>query len=43
VFTSSQQVEAETFFCPERQGTYFGSFFLKDGPVMGNPDYTIDG
>jgi hypothetical protein len=43
VFTSSQQVETEMYFCSERQGTYFGSFFLKDGPVMGNPDYTIDG
>jgi len=35
-------VEADTYFCPERQGTYFGSFFLKDWPAMGNPDYTID-
>jgi len=35
-------VEADTYFCPERQATYFGSFYLKDGPAMGNPDYTID-
>ncbi len=35
-------VVADTYFCPERQGTYFGSFFLKDWPAMGNPDYTID-
>lgn len=35
-------VEADTYFCPERQGTYFGSFYLKDWPAMGNPDYTID-
>lgn len=34
--------EADTYFCPERQGTYFGSFYLKDWPAMGNPDYTID-
>ncbi|PWB74036.1 hypothetical protein C3F09_04510 [candidate division GN15 bacterium] len=35
-------VEADTYFCPERQGTYFGSFYLKDWPAMGNPDYTIN-
>ncbi len=35
-------VEADVYFCPERQGTYFGSFYLKDIPAMGNPDYTID-
>ena len=27
-------VEADVYFCPERQGTYFGSFYLKDTPVM---------
>jgi hypothetical protein len=30
------------YFCPERQGTYFGSFYLKDIPAMGNPGYSID-
>jgi hypothetical protein len=35
-------VEADTYFCPERQGTYFGSFYLKDIPAMGNKGYTID-
>jgi hypothetical protein len=35
-------VDADVYFCPERQGTYFGSFYLKDWPAMGNPDYTID-
>ena len=35
-------IDADTYFCPERQGTYFGSFFLKDWPAMGNPNYTID-
>jgi hypothetical protein len=35
-------VEADTYFCPERHGTYFGSFYLKDWPAMGNPNYTID-
>lgn len=34
-------LEADVYFCPERQGTYFGSFYLKDAPAMGNPDYTI--
>ncbi len=27
-------IEADVYFCPERQGTYFGSFYLKDTPVM---------
>lgn len=35
-------VVADTYFCPERQGTYFGSFYLKDRPAMGNPNYTIN-
>jgi hypothetical protein len=35
-------VKADTYFCPERQGTYFGSFYLKDWPAMGNPNYTIN-
>ena len=35
-------VTSDTYFCPERHGTYFGSFYLKDWPAMGNPDYTID-
>ena len=34
-------VEADVYFCPERHGTYFGSFYLKDAPAMGNPNYTI--
>jgi hypothetical protein len=34
-------VEADVYFCPERQGTYFGSFYLKDAPAVGNPDYSI--
>jgi Spy/CpxP family protein refolding chaperone len=34
-------VEADTYFCPERQATYFGSFYLKDRPAMGNPNYSI--
>ena len=34
-------VDADVYFCPERQGTYFGSFYLKDAPAMGNPNYSI--
>jgi Spy/CpxP family protein refolding chaperone len=34
-------LEADVYFCPERQGTYFGSFYLKDAPAVGNPNYTI--
>lgn len=35
-------VTDDVYFCPERQGTYFGSFYLKDWPAMGNPNYTIN-
>ncbi len=36
-------VTGDTYFCPERQGTYFGSFYLKDWPAMiGGPNYTIN-
>jgi hypothetical protein len=34
-------VEADVYFCPERQGTYFGSFYMKDAPAMGIPGYSI--
>lgn len=34
-------VDADVYFCPERQGTYFGSFYLKDAPAVGNPGYSI--
>lgn len=34
-------VDADVYFCPERQGTYFGSFYLKDTPVM-NTGGSID-
>jgi len=34
-------VEADTYFCPERHGTYFGGFFMKDAPAMGQRNYTI--
>ena len=35
-------VEADVYFCPERQGTYFGSFYMKDMPAMNNPGFSID-
>ena len=34
-------LQADIYFCPERHGTYFGGFFLKDYPAMNNPDYFI--
>jgi hypothetical protein len=34
-------IEADVYFCPERHGTYFGGFYMKDFPAMGNPDYNI--
>ena len=33
---------ADVYFCPERQGNYFGGFYVKDAPAMGNPNYSID-
>jgi hypothetical protein len=34
-------LNADIYFCPERHGTYFGGFYLKDYPAMNNPDYFI--
>ena len=34
-------VEADVYFCPERHGTYFGSFYLKDAKAMLDPTYAI--
>lgn len=34
-------VTADVYFCPERHGTYFGGFYLKDYPAMGNKSYSI--
>ncbi len=34
-------LDADTYFCPERHGTYFGSFYLKDMPAMGKRDFDI--
>jgi Spy/CpxP family protein refolding chaperone len=34
-------VDADTYFCPERHGTYFGGFYMKDMPAMGKRQYSI--
>lgn len=34
-------VDADVYFCPERHATYFGSFFMKDIPAMGDNNYSI--
>lgn len=34
-------LKADVYFCPERHGTYFGGFYLKDYPAMGNKGYSI--
>jgi Spy/CpxP family protein refolding chaperone len=34
-------IEADVYFCPERHGTYFGGFYMKDMPAMGKRDYDI--
>ncbi|HTY08906.1 MAG TPA: hypothetical protein VMF29_07055 [Candidatus Edwardsbacteria bacterium] len=33
--------EGDTYFCPEGHGTYFGAFYMKDMPAMGNANYSI--
>jgi Spy/CpxP family protein refolding chaperone len=34
-------VDRDAYFCPEGHGTYFGAFYMKDKPAMGNPNYSI--
>jgi len=34
-------ITADTYFCPERHGTYFGGFYMKDMPAMGKRNYDI--
>jgi hypothetical protein len=34
-------VDADVYFCPERHGTYFGSFYLKDIKAMSDLTYSI--
>lgn len=33
--------ESDAYFCPERHGTCFGGFYMKDQPAMNQPDYFI--
>ena len=33
---------SDVYFCPERHGTYYGGFYIKDAPAMGRPGYSID-
>jgi hypothetical protein len=35
-------VTSDVYFCPERHGTYYGSFYIKDAPAVGHADYGID-
>lgn len=35
-------LEADVYFCPERHGTYFGSFYVKDAPAIGREGYSIN-
>jgi hypothetical protein len=35
-------VAADVYFCPERHGTYYGSFYIKDAPAVGHAGYSID-
>ena len=34
-------LEADTYFCPERHGMYFGGFGMKTAPAMGKKNYSI--
>ncbi|MBF0495015.1 MAG: PKD domain-containing protein [Deltaproteobacteria bacterium] len=34
-------VTADVYFCPERHGTYYGSFYMKDAPAVGHEGYSI--
>jgi len=35
-------VDADAYFCPERHGTYFGAFYMKDAPAIGHEGYSIN-
>ena len=34
-------IDADTYFCPERHGMYFGGFGMKTAPAMGKQNYAI--
>ncbi len=35
-------IDADAYFCPERHGTYYGGFYIKDAPAIGHEGYSID-
>ena len=35
-------LDADIYFCPERHGTYYGGFYIKDAPAIGHEGYSID-
>jgi PKD repeat protein len=35
-------LQADVYFCPERHGTYYGAFYIKDAPAVGHEGYSID-
>lgn len=35
-------LDADVYFCPERHGTYYGGFYIKDAPAVGHEGYSID-
>ena len=35
-------VDADIYFCPERHGTYYGGFYIKDAPAIGHEGYSIN-
>ena len=34
-------VDADVYFCPERRGTYYGGFYMKDAPAICHEGYAI--
>ena len=34
-------LDGDVYFCPERHGTYFGGFYIKDAPAVGHEGYGI--
>ena len=37
----ASSVDADVYFCPERHGTYYGGFYIKDAPAVGHEGYSI--
>lgn len=34
-------LDSDAYFCPERHGTYYGGFYIKDAPAVGHAGYGI--